>query len=94
MLTKLIEEEIRRVLDLLKAASMVNVDTFIEQATKIADKVKRNPNLSVKAKRDARVLLGQLEEYLEARGLNAADSPRATLARTANEEQPIDVLAI
>ena len=72
---------------------MVSIDTFIEQATKIADKVKRNPNLLVKVKRDARVLLGQLEEYLEARGLKAADSPRGTLARTANEEQPIEVLA-
>ena len=81
------------VLDLLKATSTVNVDTFIEQATKIADKVKRNPNLSVKAKREALVLLGRLEEYLEARGLTPSDSPRASPARTANEEQPIEVLA-
>jgi len=55
---------------------MVNVDTFIEEATRIADKSKRNPNLSIEAKREARVLLRQLEEYLEARGLNASDSPR------------------
>lgn len=72
---------------------MVNVDTFIEQATKIADRVKRNPNLSAKAKREARVLLGQLEEYLEARGLKSSDSSRASPARTANEERPIQVLA-
>jgi len=50
---------------------MVNVDTFIEQATRIADKFKRNPKLSVKAKQEARVLLRQFEEYLEARGLQS-----------------------
>jgi len=61
---------------LLKVTSMVNVDTFIEEATRIADKSKRNPNLSIEAKREARVLLRQLEEYLEARGLNASDSRR------------------
>jgi len=55
---------------------MVNVDTFIEQATKIADKFRRNPNLSVEAKQEARVLLRQLEEYLEARGLKASDNPK------------------
>ena len=61
---------------MLKVASMVNVDTFIEQATKIADKFRRNPNLSVEAKQEARVLLRQLEEYLEARGLKASDNPK------------------
>jgi len=71
---------------------MVNIDTFIEQATKIADKVKKNPNLSVKAKQEARVLLEQLDEYLEARGLKASDNPRARLNSTPNEEQPIEVL--
>jgi len=59
---------------LLKVASMVSVDTFIEQATKIADKFKRNPNLSIEAKQEARVLLRQLEQYLEARGLKASDN--------------------
>lgn len=54
---------------------MVNVDTFIEHATKIVDNVKRNPDLSVEAKREARVLLRQLEEYLEARGLKASGNP-------------------
>jgi len=61
---------------LLKAASTVNVDTFIEQATKIADKFKRNPSLFIEAKQEARVLLRRLEEYLEARGLQASDSPK------------------
>jgi len=56
---------------LLKAVSTVNVDAFIEQATKIADKSKRNPNLSIEAKQEARVLLRQLEEYLEASGLKS-----------------------
>jgi hypothetical protein len=50
---------------LLKAASVVDVDAFIEQAAKIADKVKRNPNLSAKAKQEARILLAQLESYLD-----------------------------
>jgi hypothetical protein len=50
---------------LLKAASVVNVDAFIEQAAKIADKVKRNPNLSAEAKQEARILLAQLESYLD-----------------------------
>ena len=79
MLTKLIGKELMGVLDLLKVATMVNVDTFIEQATKIADKFKRNANLSVEAKREARVLLRQLEEYLEARGLNASDNPKTSV---------------
>jgi len=61
---------------LLKVASMVNVDTFIEQATKIADKFKRNPNVSIEAKQEARVLLRQFEEYLKARGLQASDNPK------------------
>jgi len=61
---------------LLKAVNVVSVDTFIEQATKIADKSKRNPNLSIEARQEARVLLRQLEEYLEARGLKASDSPK------------------
>jgi hypothetical protein len=60
---------------LLKVASTVNVDAFIEQATKIADKFKRNPNLSMEAKQEARALLRQFEEYLEARGLKASDNP-------------------
>lgn len=60
---------------MLKVASVVNVDTFIEHATKIVDNVKRNPDLSVEAKREARVLLRQLEEYLEARGLKASGNP-------------------
>ena len=59
---------------MLKAASMVNVDTFIEQATRIADKVKRNPDLSTEAKQEAQVLLEQLEEFLEAKGLKVSDS--------------------
>ena len=71
---------------------MVNVDTFIEQATKIADKVKRNPNLSFEAKQEARVLLGQLEEYLEA-SLKASDNPRSRLNSTTNEEQTIEIPA-
>jgi hypothetical protein len=50
---------------LLEAASVVDVDAFIEQAAKIADKVKRNPNLSAKAKQEARILLAQLESYLD-----------------------------
>ena len=64
------------VLDLLKVATIVNVDTFIEQATKIADRLKRNPDLSIEAKREARVLLRQLDEYLDARGLKASDNPK------------------
>ena len=56
---------------------MVNVDTFIEKATRIADKFKKNPRLSVEAKQEAGVLLRQFEEYLEARGLQAPDSPKA-----------------
>jgi hypothetical protein len=55
--------------DLQKVASVVNVDTFIDQATKIADKFKKNPNLSIETKQEARVLLRHFEEYLEARGL-------------------------
>ena len=55
---------------------MVNVDAFIEKATRIADKFKRNPRLSVEAKQEARVLLRQFEEYLEARGLQASDNPK------------------
>jgi hypothetical protein len=54
---------------LLKAASVVDVDAFIEQAAKIADKVKRNPNLSAKAKQEARILLAQLESYLDSIGV-------------------------
>lgn len=50
---------------MLEAASVVDVDAFIEQAAKIADKVKRNPNLSAKAKQEARILLAQLESYLD-----------------------------
>jgi hypothetical protein len=59
---------------MLKVASMVDVDTFIEQATRIADKAKRNPNLSTEAKREARILLEQLEEFLEAQSLKVTDS--------------------
>jgi len=54
---------------------MVNVDAFIKQATRIADKFKKHPKLSVEAKQEARVLLRQFEEYLEARGLQASDNP-------------------
>jgi hypothetical protein len=54
---------------MLKVASMVDVDTFIEQATKIANRVKKNPNLCIEARQEARVLLEQFEEYLEAKGL-------------------------
>jgi hypothetical protein len=54
---------------MLKAVSMVDVDTFIEQATKIADRAKKNPDLSVQARQEAHVLLEQFEEYLEAKGL-------------------------
>ena len=57
--------------DMLKVASMVNVDTFIEQATRIADLAKRNPNLSVEAREEARALCEQFENYLESRGLKA-----------------------
>ena len=63
------------VVDLLKVVSMVDVDTFIEQAKKIADKFKRNPNLSIEAKQEAHALLGQFEEYLEAKGLKVSDNP-------------------
>jgi len=59
---------------MLKVASMVDVDTFIEQATRIADKAKRNPSLSTEAKREARILLEQLEEFLEAQSLKVTDS--------------------
>jgi hypothetical protein len=59
---------------MLKVASMVDVDTFIEQATRIADKAKRNPSLSNEAKREARILLEQLEEFLEAQSLKVTDS--------------------
>jgi hypothetical protein len=52
---------------------MVDVDTFIEQATKIADKAKRNPNLRAEARQDARALLEQFEEYLEAKSLEILD---------------------
>jgi hypothetical protein len=62
---------------MLKVASMVDVDTFIEQATRIAEKVKTNPNLSTEAKREARILLEQLEEFLEAKGLEASGSSEA-----------------
>lgn len=54
---------------MLKVASMVDVDTFIEQATKIADRVKKNPDLSVEARQEACALLEQFEEYLDAEGL-------------------------
>ena len=56
---------------MLKVASMVNVDTFIEQATRIADLAKRSPDLSVEAREEARALCEQFENYLEARGLKA-----------------------
>jgi len=56
---------------MLKVSSMVDVDTFIEQATRIADRAKRNPNLSVEARREARALCEQFENYLEAKGLKA-----------------------
>ena len=59
---------------MLKVASMVDVDTFIEQATRIADKAKTNPSLSNEAKREARILLEQLEEFLEAQSLKVTDS--------------------
>ena len=78
------------ILDLLKMISVVDVDTFIEKATKIIDKVKRNPSLSVEAKHEARVLLGQLEGYLEVE-LKASDDLCMRLDSTANEEQPIEV---
>jgi hypothetical protein len=58
---------------MLKVASMVDIDTFIEQATKIAAKAKRNPNHSIEAKQEAHILLEQLEEYLQAEGLNVSD---------------------
>jgi len=59
-------------LGVLKAVSMVDVDAFIEQATRIADKVKRNPSFYTEAKREARFLLEQLEHYLEAKALKEA----------------------
>jgi hypothetical protein len=59
---------------MLKAVSMVDVDTFIEHATKIADKAKRHPNLSKEAKREAHILFEQFEEYLEANGLRVSDN--------------------
>jgi hypothetical protein len=52
---------------LLKATSVADVDTFIKQATKIIDKLKRNSKLSVEAKQEACVLLEQFEKCLEAR---------------------------
>jgi len=52
---------------MLKLATMVNVDTFIERATRIANRVKKNPNLSVEARQEARLLLEQVEEYLSQR---------------------------
>jgi hypothetical protein len=54
---------------MLKVTSMVDVDAFIERATEIADQVKRNPSLHTEARQDARILLEQFEEYLEAKGL-------------------------
>jgi hypothetical protein len=54
---------------MLKVASMVDVDTFIEQATKIADRVRENPDLLVETRQEARALLEQFEEYLDAKGL-------------------------
>jgi len=54
---------------------MVDVATFIERANKIADKFKRNSNLYIEAKQEAHALLGQFEEYLEAKGLKVFDSP-------------------
>jgi hypothetical protein len=64
------------IFDLLKMVSMLDVDAFIEQARKIADKFKSNPNLAIEAKQEARVLLKQFEEYLEARGLKASAQPK------------------
>ena len=58
---------------MLKVASMVDVDTFIKQATKIADRARKNPNLSVEARQEARILIEQFEEYLEAKGLKVSD---------------------
>ncbi len=55
---------------MLKVASMVDVDTFIERATEISDRIKRNPSLYTEAKQDARVLMEQFEVYLEAKGLS------------------------
>lgn len=54
---------------MLKVASMVDVDTFIEQATKIAGRVRKNPDLLVETRQEARALLEQFEEYLDAKGL-------------------------
>ncbi len=54
---------------MLKAVSMVDVDAFIEQATRIADKVRRNLHLHTEVRQDARILLERFEEYLEAKGL-------------------------
>jgi hypothetical protein len=59
---------------MLKAASIVDIDTFIEHAAKIADRVKRHPDLSKEAKREAHILLEQLEGYLEANGLKVSDN--------------------
>jgi hypothetical protein len=52
---------------MLKLATMVDVETFIERATKIADRAKKNPDLSVEARQEARLLLEQVEEYLSQR---------------------------
>lgn len=84
MLTKYWEGNQIGVRHLLKAASAVDVDTFIKQATKIARKSKRNPSLSVEAKREALVLWGQFEEYLEA-SLKASDNPATRLKSTTDE---------
>ncbi len=62
---------------MLKVASMVDVDAFIEQATKIADKARKNPNTYTEARQEAHVLLEQFEEYLEAKGLKVSGNSEA-----------------
>lgn len=55
---------------MLKVASMVDVDAFIKRATEIADRVRKNPSSYTEARQDARILMEQFEEYLDAKGLN------------------------
>ena len=51
---------------------MSNVDTFIEQAERIVEKVRKTPTLTLKAQKEGRLLLRQFEKYLKGKGLGAS----------------------
>ncbi len=59
---------------MLKFESTVDVDAFIKQATKIPDKYKGNSSLRAEARHEAAVLLRQLEDSMEDKGLEASDN--------------------